>query len=167
VIKVRTALREQVQNTKSRIYQDIEDPSLIYIFGEWPTLQAHQDFTGSSLKDEILSLQGNQTQFKWMIHIEVTGGIEALPFASRVMTVSRLQGLDRDLVEKANVLEGCENALCAWRIDSEEGAWERLVLSGWESQDEHIAFVRRHPMPVDAVKEDVNDVVMYAMDMEK
>lgn len=148
-VKVRSALREKVHNTRSRCYQCIEDPTFIFIFGMWPDIATHTDFTNSPLRPEILALQGNFLEFRWMIHIEVEH-INELPFNAPVLSVSRLQLSGWHVMEykqvevgvKALISEGTKpyNVIHSWRIDPEPGTQEMVTITGWESAGAEIAF---------------------------
>lgn len=82
-----------VHDTKSRIYQDLSDATLIYIFGSWESLEQHETFSASTQRDEILALQGGQTDFKWLIHIKLDGiTIDDFPFDAPVLAIVRLEG---------------------------------------------------------------------------
>lgn len=129
VIKVRTALRERVHNTKSRIFQDIDDPRLIYIFGEWPSLEAHHDFTNSPVKDEILALQGDQTRFMWMVHINVAGGLAAINFQDEVLGVERMANPHGMVMSSAS-----PEIVHTRRCDAAEGEEEMIMCIGLESE---------------------------------
>jgi len=48
-------VRDKLQ-TDSRFFSCIEDPSLVYIFGFWESLDAHLQFLASPARDEVLGL---------------------------------------------------------------------------------------------------------------
>lgn len=144
---VRTALRTQVHNTNSRLYQGISDPTLIYIFGSWPTLAAHQAFVSSPLREEILALQGNLTKFGWMVHIDLKRGLEELPFEAPVLAVARWKENEQVNSERATGKD-MESAsgfrvVDELRVDGMEGERERVLISGWKSVGAYEQYVEK------------------------
>jgi heme-degrading monooxygenase HmoA len=146
-------------HTNSRFYQCIEDASLVYILGQWPSLAAHQAFLASPEREAILSHQTHQLDFRWMVHLDVPEGKtieDALPFAAPVLNIAkttftapgagevdaykRVRGVRWrskivDATRPYPLFEG-------WRIDAPEGEAEHVVLTGWESVEAHFRFTK-------------------------
>jgi len=92
------------------------------------------------MKDEILSLQGGQTKFVWMGHVELDEEIGEW--------TGRL-GLDRKggvvVVERGNEVEaevereeeGGERIWKGKMLDAKEGEWQCVWISGWESEKDY------------------------------
>ncbi|KAL2060662.1 hypothetical protein VTL71DRAFT_9303 [Oculimacula yallundae] len=154
--KARTQLRERVHDTNSRFYQCIEDPTLIYILGVWPSLARHTEFLQSPEKAEILDSQNNLFDFGWVLHVEIgEKGMDELPLDAPVMAITRLF-----LKDGPGHVEACEeierkyrgvvaegektwSVVDGWRIDCEEGKNEGVMVTGWEGMDAHKAFTDR------------------------
>src|SRR4051812_38878765 len=60
-----------ILKTNSRFYHCIEEPSLIYILGIWPSLAAHRAFLDSPECHEILGPQEELLEFQWSLHMEL------------------------------------------------------------------------------------------------
>lgn len=137
-------------NTKSCWFHSIDDPSCIYIIGEWPSMAAREQFLASPERDEILKDQAEQLEFVWMIHLD--GEISRVPSGAPVMSVARLfiksdgthvQDFDATVTRfRRHLGESTEPCpvLDGWRIDRDEGKHESIWLTGWESVEAHLAF---------------------------
>lgn len=152
----RTELKEKVYNTNSRFYQCVEDPTLIYILGVWPSLARHGEFLASPARSEILDSQEELFNFGWILHMEIGDrGMDELPLDAPVMAITRLFMKDGEEHVKACeeierkyrevVAEGRRpwNVVDGWRIDCENGKNEGVMITGWESVETHEAFTKR------------------------
>ncbi|KAF2809642.1 uncharacterized protein BDZ99DRAFT_463424 [Mytilinidion resinicola] len=169
-----------VLKTNSRFYNCIEDPSLVYILGIWPTLEAHKAFLASPEKEKVLGSQEDQLDFQWILHMELDD-ISSLPLDAPVMAIARLflkggqhiEEYDRivnkhratlaDATEPYNVVEG-------WRNDSEPGKREALMFTGWASMEAHKAFTAKMREDEDyaSVRNNYEGMeVRHARDMER
>jgi hypothetical protein len=179
--KARTGLREKVVDTQSRFYRCIEDPSLIYILGLWPSLERHEEFLVSPHKAEILDEQDELFDFKWILHTGIEGGLDMVPVQAPVIGIARLlikkervstfQGVvDQygDLIE-----EGTKpyKPFAAWRVDCEDGNYEHLTITGWEKEGDHAAFTqktRQEYLEYAGVRENYEGMdVKHVRDMER
>jgi heme-degrading monooxygenase HmoA len=139
-------------HTNSRFYHCIEEPTLIYILGQWPSLAAHKAFLSSPEKDAILLPQTHQLDFAWMLHLDLPEGKsmeDVLPFTAPILGIARIffntSDPDVDAYKKilvdhrSKVVEttGPYPFFGAWRIDAEEGKAEYVILTGWESVEAH------------------------------
>lgn len=146
--KARTGLREKVVNTYSRFYRCIEDPSLIYILGSWPSLARHEQFLASPHKAEILDEQDEFFDFQWIIHTEI-GGLEELPLDTPIVGIARLfvknGGVEvyRSEVERlGKLIENTKpyKSVGEWRVDCEEGKFEHVIITGWQKDEDCAIF---------------------------
>jgi heme-degrading monooxygenase HmoA len=169
---VRTKLAANMHNTQSKFYQSIEDPAIIYVFGEWPDLAAHRTFLASSKRDGILQDQEQVLDFNWVVHMPIPS-ISLLPFSAPVMAIARLFVKDGEHVTEYNrKLEKHRNLIVeatkpwtvvdGWKCDSEEGKHEALMFTGWESSEKHHEFRER----VRAENEDYRGVSDHYHGME-
>jgi heme-degrading monooxygenase HmoA len=177
LITVRSNLRSKVTDTNSKFYQCVEDPSLIYVFGIWPSLEAHKAFLSSPSKSAILAPQDDLVDFNWMLHIPLSD-MEDLPLDAPVLSIARMQpfgGGERlveftDVIEKYIRLATPWKRVDRWRVDCEEGKKELVLLSGWESIDSHESFtsgVRRdHSQYASAMGHLEKGEIKHARNME-
>jgi hypothetical protein len=75
--------------TNSRFFSCDEDPSLVYIFGIWKSLDAHLKLLASPACSEILKPQEEILSFEWTIHLELSHVTSSLLEAS-YMTIERI-----------------------------------------------------------------------------
>jgi heme-degrading monooxygenase HmoA len=137
--------------TNSRFYHCIEDPTLIYILGQWPSLAAHKAFLSSPERDAILLPQMHQLDFVWMLHLDLPEGKsmeDVLPFTAPVLGIARMffNSFDPDVDAYKKILADHRSKIVgttgpyllfdAWRIDA-EGKAEYVILTGWESVEAH------------------------------
>jgi len=177
--KARTRLRNNVIDTQSRFYRCIEDYSLIYILGIWPSLDRHEEFLASAHKSEILDEQDELFDFQWIIHTEIKGGMEAVPLQAPVLGIARLLIRKEGVSAYQAVVDTYTNVIekgtkpykpfAAWRVDCEEGKYEHLVITGWQKEGDHAIFTqktREYPEYA-AVWENYEGMdVRHAIDME-
>ncbi|KAL9125148.1 MAG: hypothetical protein Q9217_005605 [Psora testacea] len=57
----------------------IEDPTYIYIVGSWPSAENHWQFLPSRANQELLTLMKGSVEVMWMLHIDSSGPMQALP----------------------------------------------------------------------------------------
>lgn len=180
--KARTELREKVVDTESRFYRCIEDPTLIYILGVWPSLDRHKEFLTSPYKDEILDSQDELFDFQWIIHTNLNDpSMKAVPIQAPVMGIARLMikpervEAYQAIVDKygAFVEEGTRpyKGFVEWRIDCEEGKFEQVFLTGWQAEGDHAEFTKKtreeHPEYAGVRDKYEGMDVKHARDMER
>jgi heme-degrading monooxygenase HmoA len=152
LLKNLSAVRATLK-TNSRFYHCIEDPSLIYILGIWPTLDAHKEFLASPESKKILGSQDDQLEFQWMLHMELED-MELLPLDAPVMAIARLFIKGEKHIEeyqrlvdkyRATIADGARGykVVHGWRYDVEPGKQESLMFSGWESLEAHKTFTAK------------------------
>jgi hypothetical protein len=154
LIQVRTSLREKVHNTNSKFYQCIEDPSLIYVFGLWPSLQTHHSFLSSPERASVLAPQENTLEFNWVIHIPLSS-MDGLPLHAPVLCIARLfLKNDEGLVtryentvekyrEKVKEMTAPYKVVHVWRVDLEEDKKEAVIITGWGDVEAHPEAMKR------------------------
>jgi len=143
--------------TNSRFYHAIEDPSLIYIIGQWSSLAAHQQFLASPDRDGILAEQEKQLSFEWMVHIEIAadesiGSVDNVPFDAPVMSFCRWEmkpsSADMDMFSSSVakhaqvVIEAAKphHVVSGVVLESPEGRKEYVMLTGWASPEAYQRF---------------------------
>ncbi|KAF2467093.1 uncharacterized protein BDR25DRAFT_305875 [Lindgomyces ingoldianus] len=152
LLKTLSSAREALK-TNSQFYHCIENPSLIYILGLWPSLNAHTEFLASPRKEEILGPQEDQLEFQWAVHMELDA-MSSLPLDAPVMAITRLlikeNGVDALSQEvhanhRKAIIEGTRPYKVAdgWRCDPAPGKHEALMLTGWPNAEAHAAFTAK------------------------
>ncbi|KAH6665363.1 hypothetical protein B0J14DRAFT_230873 [Halenospora varia] len=157
---VRTLLAEKVHPTKSRFFSTLEDPSLIFIIGSWPTIEAHHGFLDSEVKSEILGSQEGVFMFRKGLHIPLPESSEevenwGLPLNASVLgfeAFSVKPGEDHHSAYTdifAHIRSSAEEATKpnpvfeSWRMDYMEGEREHVIFTGWKSKKEHEEWMER------------------------
>lgn len=153
LLKSLSTVRDQLQ-TSSQFYICIEDPTLVYILGTWPSLVAHETFLASPKRNEVLGPQENLLQFEWTVHMELDA-MSSLPLDAPIIAIERfsVQGKFVDAFEQATIRHAqLANSTSSfkvahgWRCDAAaamERRHEAIVFSGWESVQAHTAFGER------------------------
>ncbi len=143
-------VRESLQ-TKSRFYRCIEDPTLIYILGLWPSLAAHQHFLASPQRDQVLGPQEDMLQFCWTVHMELDQ-MASLPLDAPVLAIQRwdvcgdyVDAFNQAATKHLRLLEESHSFKVrrGWRCDAPTGSHEALIFSGWDNAQAHAAFAKK------------------------
>jgi heme-degrading monooxygenase HmoA len=147
LLKTLSTVRDKLR-TGSQFYNCIEDPTLIYILGAWPSLDAHLEFLASPARHEVLSPQEDMLQFCWTIHT-VLGGIDLLPLDAPILAVERMRvGADhveafyQAMTRHTDGLRGSHPFKMAWgwRDDAAPESREAVLFTGWETARAHVTF---------------------------
>jgi hypothetical protein len=134
-------------HTSSQFYNCIEDPTLIYILGIWPSLDAHLEFLASPARDEVLGPQEDILAFCWTIHVEL-GGMGLLPLDAPVLAIERMcvrgdcvEAIDQAVTRHTQELRGSHpKTTHGWRCDAAPTIHEAVLFTGWEAAQAHIPF---------------------------
>ncbi|EUC46950.1 hypothetical protein COCMIDRAFT_25149 [Bipolaris oryzae ATCC 44560] len=146
-----STVRAELQ-TGSHFYNCIDDPSVIYILGTWPSLDAHIDFLASPSKDQILGPQEKMLQFCWTVHVEL-GGVNLLPLDAPILAIERIsvseestRGFGEAVHRHAQQLQGSHPFKLAhgWRCDAVPNHHEAIIFSGWQTPQAHVAFAAKN-----------------------
>lgn len=128
--------------TNSRFFSCIGDPSLIYIFGFWTSLDAHMQFLASPARDEILGPQEDILDFEWTIHLNLDNVSPSL-FEAPFIAVQRLKtnashvNVSRRVIgEHVRTLQtvAAFEVIYGWRCDMPVGGHEAVILTSWVSE---------------------------------
>ncbi|KAI1615574.1 hypothetical protein EDD36DRAFT_433133 [Exophiala viscosa] len=133
---------EEYSKLQTLFYEQIDDPSVLFVVGGWESKERHQDgFTGSPEQNKILSLVENQMDIDWMHYVDVEQ--EHLPLVAPVLVIVKavVGGdthklmFDQAFAAGTSSLGGARyGALAAWNIakDDKEDV-VRVHFSGWDS----------------------------------
>lgn len=152
LLKVLSEVRAFVK-TGSRFYTCLEDNSLLYILGEWPSLEAHKAFLASPERERALTPQDELAEFVWCEHIDMPGNMsDVLPLEAPVLALARLwikpDATSCEKFEKLvrkyrdEIVTGSSSDLIfdGWRADQKDEEKEYIMLSGWDSQKHHFEW---------------------------
>ncbi|KAF2662315.1 hypothetical protein K491DRAFT_585862 [Lophiostoma macrostomum CBS 122681] len=138
--------------TSSRFYSCVEDPTLIFILGIWPSLEAHHEFLASPARDEILGPQEELLDFQWSIHMPLDG-TASLPLDAPVLSIAKIavkedcvDAYDKAAAKDAQLLATHTrpyNVVNGWRCDTSSGTHEAFIFTGWETKEAHIGSVAK------------------------
>jgi len=137
--------------TQSEFYSCIDDPTLVFILGLWPSLEAHHDFLASPRAREVLGSQEGMLEFRWALHMELDA-MASLPLDAPVLAISRRQVRENDVnaydkafaTDEHAIFESSKHKVVrGWRVDAAPGAHEALLLTGWDTAQAYAAFSAR------------------------
>jgi hypothetical protein len=121
----------------SRFFSCDEDPSLVYIFGIWKSLDAHLKLLASPACSEILKPQEEILSFEWTIHLELSNVTSSLLNASymaiesidvNAANVHRFnQAIDKHVQTLRNT--NSLNITHGWRCDLPPGSHQVVILT--------------------------------------
>ena len=134
-------------------FQQIEDPTVVYIVGAWSSTAEHEASLPSSQKLALLDLFKGQIDIEniLMYHLELDGDASPLPLNEPAISVNRhfikhgqrdafgkrfeeVKPLLQDYTKPRPVAGG-------WRIEKEaEDKEEWVLFSGFDSVEHHIGF---------------------------
>jgi hypothetical protein len=150
LLKNLSAVRDKLQ-TNSVFYCCIEDPTLVYIFGIWHSLDAHLEFLASSTRDAVLGPQADILDFEWTVHQELDG-VASLPLNAPILAIERLlvQGwcvltFEQAVTRHARLLQENHSTetIHGWRCDAPAGTHEAIIFSGCKDKKSHTPFSGR------------------------
>lgn len=158
--KAKTVM-EKASGFKFHYYHGVEDTSVVFILGAWPSVEYHmQDFIPSQSNQELLALLKGQVVVEWMFHLDIDQTKTALPLTRKFIAIGRhiIKDGERDAFRetfKANRHEiqsfigGGGYVVGGFRIDkgfdpSAEGeAKDEFVLfTSWDSVKHHMDFAK-------------------------
>ena len=139
-------------------YQQVENPSLTYIFGEWDSLDQHMNhFVPSQDNQDVLESLKDLLTVESLEHIDVSHANLPLPKTEAEKEEARdgevLLGLSRFFVKegKRGEFERCvlreyiaRGAQGGWRLDKEDGREEWVLVSSLArgvQQERYVNFV--------------------------
>ncbi|KAF3053144.1 hypothetical protein E8E11_010545 [Didymella keratinophila] len=137
--------------------QRVEDPSYIYVIGEWDSLDQHMnDFIPSADNQALLEDLKGLLSVDWLLHIDASHADLPLPVPSKNQAQASVYGLVRHFVkngQRAKFQETYENEKRhlqafvtegtiggGWRVDKDDDNEEWVLLTPWTSVEQHHAF---------------------------
>lgn len=140
-------------------FQQTEDPSYIYIFGEWDSLDQHlNQFIPSADNQAVLQSLKDLLSVEWLLHIDVPHTELPLPASQPAHQGQIVLGIGRHFIkdgEKTEFQQSFEaNKLYlqdyvtqgrfggGWRVDNGDGKDEWVLLTPWETVEQHYGFAQ-------------------------
>ncbi|KAH3979547.1 hypothetical protein HBI24_000620 [Parastagonospora nodorum] len=154
---------QRYTNNTFYYFQQIEDPSYIYIIGEWESLDQHMNhFIPSAGNQALLERLKDQLTVEWLLHADVSHAGLPLPKTEAEMTNARegklAMSVGRHFV-KDGQRENFQNTFDAnraklqdyvtegtigggWRVDKEDDKAEWFLMCPWTSVEQHLDFAK-------------------------
>ncbi|EAS27791.3 uncharacterized protein CIMG_08995 [Coccidioides immitis RS] len=150
-------------------FTQVEDPSYIYIIGNWTSLTQHVDQWIPSEKNQaLLEALENLLTVEWMFHLDIDqlatkeGSEGIMPFSAPIVAIVRhfiAAGKKDSFVatfekNKQSLVEfTAPQPICGgWRIDREQESGkdgaekdEFVLFSGWRKIAHHVDFAQTEP----------------------
>ncbi|KAF1837232.1 hypothetical protein BDW02DRAFT_544447 [Decorospora gaudefroyi] len=135
------SLMQTYTNRSFYYLQQIEDPSLIYVLGEWDSLEQHmRDFIPEEENQAVLKSLEGRLGVEWLMHVGVGHAQLPVPVGGEaVWNVCRYFVKEGERKEFLDAVEACRKGLGegvggGWRVDGVEGREEfvMFVLGGGE-----------------------------------
>lgn len=137
--------------------QQVEDPSYIYIIGEWDSLDQHMNgFIPSAENQALLEDLKDSLSVDWLLHVDTPHADLPLPAYGKSQPKASVYGLVRHFVKngrRAQFQETYENEQRylqafvtegtiggGWRVDKEGDKEEWVLLAPWTSVEQHHGF---------------------------
>ena len=143
----------------------IEDPSIIFITGGWPSVQFHmEEWIPSAENQKLLKLMEREVDVEWMFHLDLDPEDRKSLFGRKVVAVGRyvVKEGERDdfmkVYDEINgklvvIVRGEDMVKAGWRIDRgyvkgdeyrrEKEDEEFVSFTGWESIEKHLNIGKR------------------------
>jgi quinol monooxygenase YgiN len=132
-------------------FQEIEEPTRIYLIGEWQSAAVHfESWIPSPENKRLIELTGSLLDVETMFHINTPQSSLIDALKGPVVAVGRhtilpemQEEFEQTFSEKKVYLEkvmGPGTFGFGWRIEKEEGKEEFVLIGAWESVDAHVAF---------------------------
>ena len=148
---IRDRIRSVSQNETLVFHRQIENPQVLYIVAEWPSIDAHNKATesGKAVLAELLTIAKPLT----MIHIDLP--LSAFPLDAPVMSIGRLFVAKERKEEFENFFATAKPLLqeyvapltlaSGWRMDPSDeqkgkGEEEWILVAGWPTVEKHRDF---------------------------
>ncbi|KAF3000186.1 hypothetical protein E8E13_006416 [Curvularia kusanoi] len=157
-----THAKTVMQNYTGRSFsylQQVEDPTYIYIIGEWDSLDQHMnEFIPGADNQALLESLKDLLSVDWLLHIDAAHAQLPLPGADGAKQEAPVYAIGRHWVKdgqkeqfqqtfetEKHHLQGflTEGDLGGgWRIDKEENKEEWVLMTPWDSVEQHFAFAK-------------------------
>jgi quinol monooxygenase YgiN len=141
--------------------QQMEDPSYIYIIGEWESLEQHMNqFIPSADNQAVLESLKDVLTVEWLVHVDVSQANLPLPKDEAQLKAAQsgelIWSIARHFVKDGekpafqetldakrhylqdHVMEGTIGG--GWRIDKEDQKEEFVLFCPWKSIQQHLDF---------------------------
>lgn len=158
-LKTARTVLETASGHKFYYFQQIEDPSFIYLLGRWDSVATHQEFLPSVENQKLLELLKHEISINgirmWHLDADIFTPAEMTQLVLEAPTIScnrhfvsagKKEDFEQQFQEVKSILDEYTkpySAIGGWRIEKETNEKEEWVLfSGFESVDHHTAFAK-------------------------
>jgi heme-degrading monooxygenase HmoA/quinol monooxygenase YgiN len=140
-------------------FQQVEDPTYIYIFGEWDSLDQHMNqFIPGAENQALLQTLKDLLTVEWLLHIDASHAElplpASLPADQKQVTLSVVRHFikEGEKNEFQQTFETNKHYLQnyttqgklggGWRVDGTDGKEEWVLLTPWENVEQHYGFAQ-------------------------
>jgi quinol monooxygenase YgiN len=154
-LKIAKQVLEKSSGYSFSFFQQIEDPTVLYIIGSWSSTTAHATFLPSSENLALLDLVKGyiDTENILMYHLELDAQATPLPLGAPAISINRhfikngqREGFKQQFEEVKPLLQDYTRprpVAGGWRIEKEAESKEEWVLfSGFDSVEHHHGFAQ-------------------------
>jgi heme-degrading monooxygenase HmoA len=139
--------------------QQVEDPALIYVVGEWDSAQQHvEEFIPTEDNQGLLRELEKELAVEWLIHFDAPHSVLPLPKSADDKYNRVTYSVNRHFVKDGQrgaletffednkhhlqdfVTEGSIGG--GYRVDCDDGKEEFVLMSPWKDVDQHYAFAK-------------------------
>jgi heme-degrading monooxygenase HmoA len=148
--KAKSAM-ETFTGNKFYYLQQVEDPSYVYILGEWASLKQHYDeWIPSQENKDLLEALKDELDVEWLSHLDVP--VAQIPLDAPILSIGRhfIKQSTRDAFENcfqtkrkfldAFVTEG--NTAGGWKVDDGRDGEEFVLFAPWKEVQQHMDFAK-------------------------
>ncbi|ATY64912.1 hypothetical protein A9K55_005277 [Cordyceps militaris] len=133
-------------------FRQVEDPSLLYLLGQWASLESHyQGMHGSDEWKKGVAEMGSCFSFQWMAHYDflldrLRPGAVVLEAHRFIMKTEARDPFDEQRAKAtAGEAGGAEGYVVGgWKVDAKEGEEEYTVVLAVENADERSPLSERY-----------------------
>lgn len=148
------AVMEKYTGRNFLYLQQIEDPSIVYVIGEWDSLDQHMNgFIPAAENQALLESLKDELTVDWLLHLDVaqaTLPLLKINTEADVISIGRhfIKSGEKDSFARAfesnkrflqdYVTEGTIGG--GWRVDKEDGKEEFVLFCPWKEMNQHFGF---------------------------
>ncbi|KAL4745571.1 hypothetical protein BDW72DRAFT_208097 [Aspergillus terricola var. indicus] len=153
-IKLRAGVKEQAKysNARTSVLSQTEDPSYIYILGQWDSVAQHmEDWVPSQQNQEIMAGLSEGLELVWIQHVDLASNSvdERIPYSAPVVAIGRYSvtaekrdDFETTFAETKHHLKSFErqrDISGGWSVDRDG---QFVLFSGWETVEQHYSLAQ-------------------------
>lgn len=153
---------EEASGFKFRYYHCVEEPSVVFILGAWPSVDFHmQEFIPGQANQELLALLKDQITVEAMFHLDLDQSVRSLPLSKDMIAVVRhfitegekdsfMATFENNKHELESFIGSEDHVVGGWRVDKgydpsvegEKRTEEFVLFTAWDSVEHHFEFAK-------------------------